>query len=132
MSTNDFEVEGLDTLLRKLENLGKEGAVIKAESLKEAVEPVLKDMKNTTKFKDRTGKLRESLKVSPVKKTSFGYMVWVGDVDNKTKYSWYVEYGSTKSKPHDPREFVRLAYSNNKDKIFKRLKEAIENNLKKL
>jgi HK97 gp10 family phage protein len=131
MST-DFEVEGLDSLLRKLENLGKEGAVIKAESLKEAVEPVLKDMKNTTKFKDRTGKLRESLKVSPVKKTSTGLMVWIGDVDNKTKYSWYVEYGSTKSKPHDPREFIRVAYTDNKDKIFKTLKEKIEENLNKL
>lgn len=128
---SNFEVEGLDSLLRKLENMGKEGSLIQDKSLIEAVEPILKDEQNTTLFKDRTGKLRDNLKISKVKKSKGGKVVWIGDVDKKANYSWYVQYGSTKSKPHKVRPFITEAYDKNKDEVYKNLKEAIENNLKK-
>ena len=127
----DFEVEGLDTLLRKLENMGKEGSVIENNSLKEAVEPILEDEKNTTLFKDRTGKLRNSLKISKVKKSKYGKAIWIGDVDKEVMYSWYVQFGSTKSKPHKARPFITQAFERNKDTVYQNLKNSIEKNLKK-
>ena len=129
---SDFEVTGLDSLLRKLENMGKEGAVIQDESLTEAVQPILKDEKDTTLFKDRKGKLRNSLKVSKVKKAKGGKTIWVGDTDKKANYSWYVQYGSTKSKPHQARPFITEAWDKNKDSVYQNLKDAIEKNLQNL
>ena len=127
----NFEVEGLDTLLRKLENIGKEGSIIENNSLKEAVEPILEDEKSTTLFEDRTGKLRNSLKISKVKKSKYGKSVWIGDIDKKANYSWYVQFGSTKSKPHKARPFITQAFERNKDTVYKNLKNSIEKNLKK-
>lgn len=126
MST-EFEVEGLDTLLRKLENIGKEGSTIQDESLVEAVQPILQDEQNTTLFEDRTGKLRESLKISKVKKSKNGKVIWIGDVDKKANYSWYLEYGDSKRKP---RPFMAESYNKNKSEVYKKLKESIEKNLK--
>ena len=126
MST-EFEVTGLDTLLRKLENMGKEGSTIQDESLVEAVQPILEDEQNTTLFEDRTGKLRASLKISKVKKSKNGKVIFVGDVDKKANYSWYLEYGDSKRKP---RPFMKSAYDKNKDTVYQKLKESIEKNLK--
>ncbi|WP_160684688.1 HK97-gp10 family putative phage morphogenesis protein [Clostridium sp. C2-6-12] len=129
---SDFEVTGLDSLLRKLENMGKEGALIQDKSLIEAVQPILEDEKDATLFKDRSGKLRKSLKISKVKKSKNGKVVWVGDVDKIAQHGWYVEYGSTKSKPRKSRPFMKQAYNKNKDEVYKNLKEAIENNIKNI
>lgn len=130
--SKEFEVEGLDSLLRKLENMGKEGAIIQDKSLIEAVQPILEDQRNSNLFKDRTGKLRKSLKISKVKKSKNGKEIWVGDVDKIAQYGWYVEYGSTKSKPHKAQPFMKAAYNKNKDEVYKNLKEAIEKNLQNI
>lgn len=127
MST-EFEVEGLDVIYRKLENMGKEGFLIEGEALVESVQPMLEDMKNTNEFKDRTGKLRKSLKISRPKKAKYGLVVWIGDVDKRTPYSWYVEYGDSKRKP---RPFMMTAYSRYQPYVYKKLKEAIEKRLEK-
>jgi HK97 gp10 family phage protein len=128
MST-EFEVTGLDILLRKLENMGKEGSLIQDESLIEAVQPILQDEKNTTLFKDRSGKLRKSLKISKVKKSKNGKVVWIGDIDKQANYSWYVEYGHSSGKM--PRPFMSDAYKKNKDTVYQKVKDAIEKNLQK-
>ena len=127
MST-EFEVEGIDTLLRRLENMGKEGSIIEGESLVEAVQPMLEDMKNTNAFNDRTRKLRKSLKISKPKRSRYdnGRVVWIGDVDRKANYSWYLEYGDSK---RQPRPFMMQAYSRNQASVYQKLKEAIEKNL---
>lgn len=127
MST-EFEAQGLDSLLRRLENMGKEGSIIADKSLIDAVQPILKDQQNTTLFKDRTGKLRKNLKVSKVKKNKGVKVVWIGDPDKKANYSWYVEWGNSKRKP---RPFMRQSYDKNKDQVYQKLKESIQNNLQK-
>lgn len=127
MST-EFEVEGLDSILRTLENMGKDGSIIEDKSLIEAVQPILEDEQNTNMFKDRTGKLRKALKVSKVKKSKGLKVVWIGDVDKKANYSWYIEWGDSK---RAPRPFMRQAYDNNKNTIYQNLKKSIEENLQK-
>ncbi|MDT8718985.1 HK97 gp10 family phage protein [Clostridium sp. 19966] len=122
----DFEVEGLESLLNKLANMGKNGVNIQDNALVEAAQPILTDAKNTKAFEDRTGKLRESLKISKVKKNKDGKFVWVGDIDKKANYSWYVEYGDSKRLP---RPFLKPAYEKNKGQILEKIKQAIQNGL---
>lgn len=122
MST-EFEVQGLDSLLRKLENMGKEGSLIEDKSLVEAVQPILEDVQNTTLYKNRTGKLRKSAKISKVKKVKGIKTVWIGDVDKKANYGWYIEWGDSKRRP---RPFIRQAYERNKEQVYQNLKESIQ------
>lgn len=127
--SDEFSVDGLDSLLRKLQNMGKEGSIVEDNALIKSVEPILDDIKNTTLYKDKSGNLRKSAKISKVKKVKGNKTVWVGDVDKKANYGWYVEWGDSKTKP---RPFMKQAYDKNKDSVYKNLKEAIENNLKKI
>ncbi|OOM75499.1 HK97-gp10 family putative phage morphogenesis protein [Clostridium sp. BL-8] len=123
----EFKVDGLDSLLRTLQNIGKEGSLIEDESLVEAVEPILEDVQKTNLYKDKTGKLRKSAKISKVKKAKSTKTVWVGDIDRKANYGWYVEWGDSKRKP---RPFMRQAYDRNKEQVYKNLKVAIQRRLK--
>ena len=127
MST-EFEVDGLDSILRTLQNMGKEGSIIEDNSLMEAVQPILEDEQNTNMFKDRTGKLRKALKISKVKISKGIKVVWIGDVDKKAKYSWYIEWGDSK---RAPRPFMRQSYDSNKAAVYQNLKKTIEKNLRK-
>lgn len=122
MST-EFEVQGLDSILRKLQNLGKEGSLIEDKSLIESVQPILEDEQNTTLFEDRTGKLRKSFKISKVKKSKGTKTVWIGDIDKQANYGWYIEWGDSRRRP---RPFMRQAYDKNKEQVYQNLKESIQ------
>ena len=123
-----FDVQGFEELTKKLESMGKKGAKIEDEALQKAAEPILQDAKSTTAFKDVSGKLRKSLKISKVKKNKGIKFVWVGDVDKQANYSWYVEYGDARSAE---RPFLRPAYDRNKKQVFEIIKNEIANELKK-
>ncbi|MDF2802342.1 MAG: phage protein Gp10 family [Anaerocolumna sp.] len=125
--SNEFEVQGLEGLMKKLEQMGRAGAKIEDKALQKAAEPVLNDIKSTTAFEDHSHKLRNSFKISKVKKKKEGKYVWVGDVDKEANYSWYVEYGSSKKAA---RPFLRPAFEKNKDEVLKILKQEIAKGLK--
>lgn len=125
--SSQFEVQGMEALMKKLEQMGKAGAKIEDKALQKAAEPILNDIENTTAFENHSHKLRNSFKISRVKKKKDGKYVWVGDVDKEANYSWYVEFGS----PGIPaKPFLRPAFLKNKDKILKIVKEEIEKGLK--
>lgn len=79
---DNFEVEGLESLMSKLENMGKTGVKIENEALQKAAEPILEDAKNSAPV--RTGRLRDGLKISKVKNSKDGKYVLVG-TDKKDK-----------------------------------------------
>ena len=122
-----FDVKGFDELAKKLESMGKKGIKIEDKALIKSAEPILNDAKNTIAFEDRSGDLRESLKISKVKKSKNGKTVWIGDVDNKTGYSWIIEYGSSKNRP---RPFLKTAYDKNKDQVIENIKKEIVKGIK--
>ncbi|MDP4144160.1 MAG: hypothetical protein Q8936_06690 [Bacillota bacterium] len=126
MSTT-FNVEGLPEIFKRLEGMGRKGVSIENNSLINATNPILEDAKNTTAFKDVTGKLRKSLKTSNVKKNKGIKFVWVGDVDKQANYSWYVEYGDSKT---PPKPFLRPAYEKNKGKVLENIRNEIKKALK--
>lgn len=121
MST-DFSTQGLDQIMNRLQTMGKQGVKIENNAIIESAKPILEDAQNTVAFKDKTGKLRESLKISKVKTSKGTKTVWVGDVDRNANYSWYVEYGSS---GHPPRPFLKPAFDKNKDKILENIKKEI-------
>lgn len=127
--SSTFEVEGLDSLLKKLENMGKEGTKIEDKAYIDAAKPILQDARSTNAFEDRTGKLRKSLKISKVKNGKDGKFVWIGDVDKEANYSWYIEFGDSKRRP---RPFLKPAFDKNKDSIIENMKKTIQENLKSI
>lgn len=126
---NNFEVQGFEQISRKLQQMGKVGAKIENEALIKAAEPMLEDMKRTTAFEDRSGNLRKSLKMSRVKIAKDGKYIWMGDVDRKAPYSWYVEFGSSKV---PARPFMRTVWEAGKFKAFEIIKDEMEKGLKKI
>lgn len=119
----DMELQGFEEIAKKLEQMGKVGSKIENEALIKSAEPMLEDVKNTTAYKDRTGKLRKSMKMSRVKTAKDGKYIWIGDVDREAPYSWYVEF---------THPFLRTAYETNKDEILNIIKDEMEKGLKYL
>ena len=115
-----MEVDGFEDLMKKIESIGKVGDKIYNDALQKSAEPVLEDMQDTTVFKDKTGNLRKSFKISKVKKDKNGKYVWIGDVDGVAKYGWYIEHKTP---------FMRPAFIKNKTKIFQIIKEELAEGL---
>lgn len=89
----DVEFSGMPELIEKLEATNGRFNTVENQALKAGAQPILEDMKNTTAFKDRTGRLRKSLKISGIKRAGGRKSVRVGDTDGECNYSWFVEFG---------------------------------------
>jgi HK97 gp10 family phage protein len=94
-----------------------------------AVQPVVTEAKNTTAFKDVSGRLRKSIKVGQIKTKKGTRVIQVGDVDGKAYYGRMVEWGTTKM---TPRPYLQPAYERNKDNIISTFRKAIEETMKNL
>lgn len=127
MSVN-LELEGVDSVIAKLEAMGKKANQAINEALEAGADPILKEAKSSTQWKDRSGRLRKSLMISKVKTSKRGKVIWVGDVERKAPYSWYIEYGHSKG---SAKPFLRPAYMKKKQEskqlIMQTLSEAIKN-----
>ena len=89
----DCELNGIAELLQKFNDLAINSNNAQKNALNNSASELVGDVKQTTKFKDDTGKLRKSIKKSDVKTSKHGKYIWVGDVDGQTDYSWFVEFG---------------------------------------
>ncbi len=124
-----FSLEGMDDIVKKLEAMGKKAGRIENQALRSAAEPVLKDMKDKINEKEliRTGKLKEGLKISKVKKKLGTKYVEVGigkgDISN-IFYGKFLEWGTSKI---EATPFMQPAIENNQEQI----KETIKAELKK-
>jgi HK97 gp10 family phage protein len=126
---DNFEVTGFEEISRRLEAMGRKGAKIEGAALIKSAEPMLEDMKRTSAFSDRTGKLRESLKMSRVKIAKDGRYIWLGDIDREAPYSWYLEFGTARM---PARPFMRTVWEVGKFKVFEKIKDEMEKELKKI
>jgi HK97 gp10 family phage protein len=117
----DMDLQGFDAIMKQVDDMGKIGDKIYDKALVEAVTPILSEIQATTAFKDVTGKLRKSFKMSKVKKSKDGKVIWVGDVDKVANYSWYREYKTP---------FLRPAFEKNKKQVFETIKEELRKGLK--
>lgn len=117
----DLEVQGFEELEARINDMGNKGSKIFNSALIKAAAPVLADAKNTRAFKDESGDLRACLKMSKIKNSKGDKYVWVGDIDRKVFYSWYVEYKTP---------FLRPALEKNKKSVFEIIKYELAEGLK--
>lgn len=122
----EVELKGIGELVDELERMEIKADKIISDTLKSAAQPVLKDAQATTVFKDRSGKLRRSLKVSAVRREKDKKYVLVGSFEKEAFYGVFVEYGTSKMAA---RPFLQPALERNKNEvtaiIAEKLKEAL-------
>lgn len=90
----DMELEGMDSLIRKLDDMGKAGTRIENKALKKAGQIIVNEAKNNVSV--RTGKLKEGLKVSGVRKKGGNKFVLAGiqkGDNSKIFYGKFLEFG---------------------------------------
>lgn len=124
MSTG-IELEGLEELMKKVEDLGRKGARIENQALQKAAEPILNDAKSTSAFHDQSGKLRDGLKISKVKKIGGTKYVLVGiekGDNSKIFYGKFLEWGTSKM---SARPFLQPAYESNKNQVIETIKSEL-------
>ncbi|NFD96363.1 HK97 gp10 family phage protein [Clostridium botulinum] len=120
-----MELDGLDELIRKVQDMGKAGTRIENAALKKAGELIVEEAKNNVPF--RKGKLKEGLKVSGVRKKNGNKFVLAGiqkGDNSKIFYGKFLEFGTSKMKA---RPFMGPAYESKKEEA----KEVIKDELRK-
>ncbi|MBN3404448.1 hypothetical protein CF088_03840 [Clostridium botulinum] len=120
-----MELDGMDNLIRKIEDMGKAGTKIENKALKKAGELIVEEAKNNVPF--RKGKLKEGLKVSGVRKKNGNKFVLAGiqkGDNSKIFYGKFLEFGTSKMKA---RPFMGPAYESKKEEA----KEVIKDELRK-
>ncbi|MBS5955140.1 MAG: HK97 gp10 family phage protein [Paraclostridium bifermentans] len=126
----DIELEGVDEILNKLQQIGTNISRLENKALKNAAQPVLDDAKSSNAFNDRSGNLRKNLKISSIKsKEGMKYvLVGIDKSDNsKIYYGKFLEFGTSKM---SARPFMQPAYEKNKDNIQKNIAETLKEGLK--
>ena len=90
----DMKLEGMDSLIRKVESMGKAGEKAENKALKKAGKIIVDEAKNNVNV--RTGKLKEGLKVSGVRKQGKNKFVLAGiqkGDNSKIFYGKFLEFG---------------------------------------
>lgn len=139
----DMELEGMDSLIRKLDDMGKAGTKLQNSALKKAGEVINEEIKANAPTSStprqpkpktqlwRTGKhAKELLKVSGVKSKKELKYVDVGLQKGDTSKAFYLkfyEFGSSKT---PATHFMSRAYESKKQEAQEIIKEELKNALK--
>ncbi|NFJ83905.1 HK97 gp10 family phage protein [Clostridium botulinum] len=122
-----MELDGMDNVIRKIEDMGKAGTRIENKALKKAGELIVEEAKNNVPF--RKGKLKEGLKVSGVRKKNGNKFVLAGiqkGDNSKIFYGKFLEFGTSKMKA---RPFMGPAYESKKEEAKEIIKQELRNAL---
>ncbi|AKC63166.1 HK97-gp10 family putative phage morphogenesis protein [Clostridium tepidum] len=120
-----MELDGLDELIRKVQDMGKAGVRVENAALKKAGELIVEEAKNNVPVK--TEKLKKGLKVSGVRKKGGNKFVLAGiqkGDNSKIFYGKFLEFGTSKMKAQP---FMGPAYESKKEEA----KEIIKDELRK-
>lgn len=117
----NLKLEGVEGLLTELDRLGKEGEKIEKAVLVKAGENVKEVI--IREAPHRTGNLKESIKVSKLKRVDGGAFIEVYP-SKDAFYAAFLEFGTTKMKA-DP--FMSRGYESSKEDV----EELIVNEIKK-
>jgi len=124
----DINLRGTSDLVDSLELMVTNAKKLEETILQKAAEPVLAEMQNTAAFIDRTGDLRKSLKISKLRSSRMNWklgrkFVWVGDVDRKAEYGWYLEFGTSTI---SARPFIQPALEQHEGEVFETIKQGLK------
>lgn len=113
----------MDSLISKIENMGKVGTRIENNTLKKAGQIIVDEAKNNVSV--RTGNLKEGLKVSGVRKKDGKKFVLAGiqkGDNSKIFYGKFLEFGTSKM---SARPFMAPAYESKKQEVEDIIKEEL-------
>ncbi len=120
----DVELDGMDELFDKIDELGRKGSRIQNAALKAAAQPIAKEMRDTVGVSSINEKhIRDDIQVSRVKTENGERYVRVGPGKNTNWRSKFLEFGTSKM---NAKPFMAPAYENNKEKIKQIIKEALK------
>ncbi|EPY2286133.1 HK97-gp10 family putative phage morphogenesis protein [Clostridium sporogenes] len=122
-----MELDGMDNLIRKIEEMGKAGVKVENAALKKAGELIVEEAKNNVPVK--TEKLKKGLKVSGVHKKGGNKFVLAGiqkGDNSKIFYGKFLEFGTSKMKA---RPFMAPAYESKKEEAKEIIKQELRNAL---
>lgn len=124
----DVRVEGLEELLKKVEEMDKKGSNIQGNALKQAGEYLKGEMRKEIISKGliRTEKLRDDIEVSNLKSKKTYKYVSVGPGKETAWRAKFVEYGTSKARAFP---FMAPTYEQNKDEIQNIIKEELKKGL---
>lgn len=124
----DIKVEGLEELLKQVEEMDKKGANIQGKALKRAGEYLKEEMRNEIIAKKliKSGLLRDNIEVSGLKTKKNTKYIQVGPGKETAWRAKFVEYGTSKSKAYP---FMAPTYERNKNKIQEIIKEELKKGL---
>lgn len=132
--SNGIEFDCIDNLSKRLKELGKKGKKIQDEALIEGAEVILKEMKKTSAFSDRSGNLRKGLKISKPKTIKGIRAVKIGiqkDDNSDIFYGKFIEYGTTNGKRSIvAKPFMRPAFESKKVEALNVTKNKMKEGLK--
>lgn len=129
MASCEIDLSGVNELIDRLQEVGRKGEKVIDIALEKGAEPILKNMTSTKMFKDHTGRLRDSLKISKVRVRKKVKSIWIGDINRQAPHGWYVENGDSK---HVARPFMRTAYREEKEKALEIIKQELIQGLKNI
>lgn len=120
----ELEITGMSELIEQIERLGASIEEVSDAGLKKGANIILKDAKNTTAFRDKSGKLRQELKLTGLKKdkkTGERYIL-VGQFKRDLFYGRMVEFGTSNMDAHP---FLVPALERNTSEIIEVLKQSV-------
>lgn len=120
----DMQLEGMDDLLRKIEDLGRQGSKVENKALKRAGKVILEEAKNNVPVK--TEKLKKGLKLSGIKNKNGSKYVLVGiqkSDNSEVFYGKFLEFGTSKMAA---RPFMGPAYESKKEEAKEIIKEELK------
>ena len=118
-----IELEGMQELLNRLEEMGKEGKKIENAALKKAGEVLQEEIQKEAPTD--SGNLKDNIEVGKIKKNKEGSYVQVGTND-KSWYGKFVEFGTTKMSANP---FMSRAYQSKKEEIQETIADEVRKGL---
>lgn len=132
--SNELDFSCMDKFSTKLKELGRKGSKIENEALTKGAEVILEEMKKTSSFSDRSGKLRAGLKLDKVRTKKGVKSIKIGiqkDDTSEIFYGKFIEYGTVNgSRSLTPKPFMRPAFEKKKGEALEVTKAVIKGALK--
>lgn len=129
--SNEIDFSCIEEYKKKLEEMGRKGSQLENKALTESAEIILDEMKKTTRFEDRSGKLREGLKVDKPKKVKGIKTVKIGvtkEDNSEIFYAKFLEYGTSRGVVARP--FMRPAFEKKRKEALKKMENILRGALK--
>jgi len=123
----EMEVQGMQQLMDKIQELGKQGKKIENKALLKAAEPILADA--ISNAPERTGRGKAGLKISRPKKKGDSKIVLIGIEKGDMSEIFYMKFHEFGTSRMPAKPYLGPAYERNKSKAIDIIKTEVRRGL---